>query len=107
HHSDSRWPRTSEESPSRSRYCNSALHVIDFIGQPIKRGMTVDLVFGGIEHLGLRLRIARDDVIGAHHPDARALLAPRVNVARHLQREGGIGRVHAAAVLVIKPVAAS
>ena len=38
----------------------------------------------------------------AHHPDAGAFLAARVDVARQLDRHLGVGRVQAAAVLVVQ-----
>ena len=43
-----------------------------------------------------------DDVVGAHHPDAHAFLAPRVDVARVLDGHLRVGRMQAAAVLVVE-----
>src|SRR5205085_2154982 len=64
--------------------------------------MAVDLVLHGIEVHALLPRIARDDVVTAHDPDAGAFLAARIDVARHLDGHLRIRSVQAAAMLVVK-----
>src|SRR2546423_12747086 len=78
-------------------------HVIDRLRQLVEGRVAVHLVFGRVEVHRLVARVARDDLVRAHDPDAHALLAPRVDVARHLDRELGVGGVQAAAVLVVEP----
>ena len=65
--------------------------------------MAIDLVLRRIEVHGLVGRVAGDDLVGAHHPHAAALLASGVDVARHLDRHLRVGGVEAAAVLVVEP----
>ena len=115
HHSPRRWPRIRQVSPMRSRYCTAGLrstcdgclhrrpHMWSTrLGQLVEGRVAVDLVFHRVEVHVLVARVAGHDLVGAHHPDADAFLAPRVDVARHLDRHLRVGRVQAAAVLVVQ-----
>src|SRR5258705_13492619 len=77
-------------------------HVIERLGQLVERRVAVDLVFHRIKVRRLLARVARRDLVGADDPDARTLLAPRVDVARELDRHLRVGGVEAAAVLVVE-----
>ncbi len=71
-------------------------------GQLVEGRVAVDLVFHRVEVHRLVARVAGDDLVGAHHPHAGAFLAPRVDVARQLDRHLRVGGVQAAAVLVVE-----
>ena len=115
-HSARRCARIRQVSPMRSRYCTAGRWTIDAmdaciarahmwstrLGQLVEGRVAVDLVFHRVEVHRLVGRVAGDDLVGAHDPDAGAFLAPRVDVARHLDRHLRIGRVQAAAVLVVE-----
>src|ERR1700722_10869187 len=67
--------------------------------------MTIDLVARRLER-GVRvLRIGRDDIRGTDHPDAHALLPPRVEIARVLDGHARIRRMQAADMFVVEPPA--
>ena len=119
HHSDRRWPRISASSAS-------AQHVADQrrLGDGDRWSSAITCA---------RLRRARRRTSGGdrscwpagsnsmplsagseammavrrHHPDRQPLAAPRVDVARRLQRHFGVGRVQRADMLVRQPVAAA
>ena len=76
--------------------------MIECVGQLVERRVAVHLVFHRVEVHGLLARVGGHDLAGQHDPDAGAFLAAGVDVARHLDRHLGVGRVQAAAMLVIK-----
>src|SRR5690242_17480215 len=84
----------------RQRKTSNVLHAL---GHWIKRRMTVHLVICGFEERVLLERAACDDIGGAHYPDAYALIAARVYVARIVHRHLCIRRVQAAHVPVREP----
>src|SRR6266487_5249674 len=69
--------------------------------------MPVHLAVRRLEERHLLAGRRRRDVSGPDDPDAHALVAPRVHIARILDRHLRIRRVQAADVLVREPVLAS
>ena len=79
----------------------------DFIRHIVKRRVAIDFRLRRLEHHALLGRIGRGDRARRHHPDREALAAAGVDVARRLQRQGRIGGVQRADMLVRQPVAAA
>lgn len=77
--------------------------MVDFRWELVERRVAVDLVICRLEVARLVRRVAGVDQVGAHRPDAHALLPPRIDIARELHRHLGVGGMQAAAVLVVKP----
>ena len=121
HHSPRRWPRIRQVSAEAQQVLHAAggrcvcERWIDArasiaaltcgrlrIGQLVEGRVAVHLVFRRVEVHVLVGRVAGDDLVAAHHPDAAAFLAARVDVARQLDRHLRVGRVQAAAVLVVE-----
>src|SRR5579863_3649710 len=76
--------------------------VLHLIGNRVEGRMAVDLVARRLEQrLGL-LGIGGHDVRRAHHPDADALLAAGIDIARVLDRHAHIGGMEAPDVLVLE-----
>src|SRR3569833_774314 len=82
-------------------------HMPDFVGYLIERRMPVDLGFRRLEQHALVDRIGGGDRARRYHPDRESLAAAGIDVARGLQRHGGIGRMQRATMLVREPVAAA
>src|SRR5215813_148650 len=68
-------------------------HMPDFFGDVVKGRMPVDLRLRGLEHHALLGWIGCGDRVRRHDPDREALAAAGVDVARGLQRHGGVGGV--------------
>src|SRR4051794_14872462 len=82
-------------------------HMPDFVGYLIECRMPVDLGIRGLEQHALVGRIGGGDRARRHHPDRESLAAAGIDVARSLQRHGGIGRMQRAAMFMREPVAAA
>src|SRR5690242_16812344 len=96
HHSDRRWPSTSRSSPRRSKYSLN----LDATGHLVELRMPIWLVVPRIEEWTHVLRRRRRNLSRADDPDAHGFAAPRVDVARVLQRGLRVDGVHTARVLV-------
>src|SRR5690606_18756017 len=112
HHSARRWALTSAVSPRASRYSKSAsrgaaFSELEAIGNLVERGMAVDLVVRRVEQARGVFQLAGMDVLGPDHPDAGAFPAPRVGVARVLERLLGVRGVQAAHVPVVQSAPAA
>src|SRR5580700_6442458 len=77
--------------------------VRDGVGDLVKRRVPVHLVAARREERILLVRAGSGDVSGPDYPDADALVPPGVEVARMMQRHGGIGRVERPDVHVVEP----
>ena len=60
------------------------LHVVDFVGQLVKRRVTVDFVVGRVEQDVLLIRARCGDGVCRDDPNAHTFLATRVHVTRIL-----------------------
>src|SRR4051794_9750863 len=83
------------------------LHVRDVLGDLVEGGVPVDLVAAGGEHRVLLVGAGGGDVGGLDHPDAHALVAPGVDVARGVHRHLVVRGVQRADVHVVEPALAA
>ena len=72
-----------------------------------ERWMAINLRRHWVKVVGLLIRVARGDCIRWHHPDAHALLPPRVHVSRQRDGMSRVARVQATEMLVIEPLFAA
>ena len=72
----------------------------DVFGHFIERRMPVDFGFRRFEHHALLGGITRGDRGRGHDPDRQAFAATGVDVARSMQRHGGIARMQRADMLM-------
>src|SRR3954469_4910184 len=90
-----------------NRHRSTPLHVGDVFGDLVEGGVAVDLVAAGGEHRVLLVRARRGDVGRPDHPDAHALVAPRVQVARGVHGHLVVRGVQRADVHVVEAALAA
>ena len=97
--------RIATSGVSRAIALRAPSHMPDFFRHFVEGRVAIDFRGRRFEHHVLVGGIGSDDGVGRHDPDRQAFAAPRVKIARRLQREHGIGGVQRADMLVREAVA--